>query len=46
MRGFRNFNQEGGGSRSDGWKTVWTAFFGVFFSPKLILQLTEGVQWF
>ena len=39
----------GGGVRSDGRKTVWTTlfFFVLFFySPELILQLTEGVQWF
>ena len=32
----------GGGSRPDRQKTVWTPFF----CPQLILQLTEGVQWF
>ena len=32
------------GSRPDVQKTVWTTFF--FFSPQLILQFTEGVQWF
>ena len=36
----------GGGSKPDGQKTVWTLFFGVFFSPQLILQCTEGVQCF
>ena len=36
-----------GGSRSDGRKTVWTTFFfSFFYSPELILQKTEGVQWF
>ena len=38
-RGSRIFS---GGSTPDGQKTVWTAFF----SPQLILQLTEGVNWF
>ena len=33
----------GGGARPDGQKTAWTTFF---FNPQLILQLTEGVQWF
>ena len=57
MRRIRNFIQGGGGgggggggSRSDGRKTVWTTsgfFFALFFySPELILQLAEGVQWF
>ena len=32
----------GGGSRSDGQKTVLT----MFFSHQLILQFTEGIQWF
>ena len=45
MRGIRIFLfRGGGGSRSDDWKTVWITFF--FYSPELILQLTEGVQWF
>ena len=43
MLGSRNFFQGGGGSRLDGQKTVLTSFF---FSPQLILQFTEGVQWF
>ena len=42
MHGIRNFIQ-GGGVRSHGRKTVWTRFF---YSPEVILQLTEGVQWF
>ena len=52
MHGIRNFihgggGGGGGGSRSDGRKTAWTTFFFFFFySPELILQLTEGVQWF
>ena len=52
MRRIRNFIQGGGGggSRSDGRKTVWTTFFFFFslffYSPELILQLAEGVQWF
>ena len=51
MRGIRIFFIQGGvggGSRSDGWKTVLTTFFFFFFfyTPELILQLTEGVQWF
>ena len=49
MRRIRNFIQGGGGSRSDGRKTVWTTsfFFALsFYSPELILQLAEGVQWF
>ena len=52
MRGIRNFIQGWGGgggglgSRSDSQKTVWTTFFCCFYSPELILQLTEGVQWF
>ena len=46
MRGFRIFCQAGeggGGSMSDGQKTVWTIFF---FSHQLILQFTEWIQWF
>ena len=36
-----------GGSMPDGQKTVWTTFFFCFiFSPQLILQFTEGLQWF
>ena len=51
MRGSRNFFSGGGGgggaSRPDSQKTVWTMFLVVvFFSPQLILQFTEGVQWF
>ena len=50
MRRIRNFIQGGGGSRSDGRKTVWTTSFFFcfvfFYSPELILQLAEGVQWF
>ena len=51
MRRIRNFIQGGGAeNRSDGRKTVWTTsffFFALFFySPELILQLAEGVQWF
>ena len=42
MRGSRNFCQ--GGSRPDGQKTVPEQYG--FFSPQLILQFTEGVQWF
>ena len=36
----------GGGQGLTAKKTVWTTFFFVFFSPELILQLTEGVKWF
>ena len=37
----------GGGSRSDSQKTVWTTFFCCcFYSPELILQLTEGSNGF
>ena len=55
MHGSRNFCVGGGGggggagggggvvSRPNGQKTAWTAGF---FSPQLILQFTEGVQWF
>ena len=32
----------GGGSRTDGQKTVWT----FFFSHQLILEFTEWIQWF
>ena len=28
------------------WATFFFFFFCLFFSPKLILQFTEGVQWF
>ena len=35
-----------GGSRPDSQKTVWTMFFCLFFLVHLILQFTEGVQWF
>ena len=34
-----------GGSRPDGQKTAWYFIF-YFFNPELILQFTEGVQWF
>ena len=50
MRRIRNFIQGGGGGGSDGRKTVWTTFvfflLCFFYSPELILQLAEGVQWF
>ena len=47
----QEFYSGGGGSRSDGRKTVWTTSFFFFllcffYSPELILQLAEGVQWF
>ena len=40
MRGSRNIFR-GGGFRPDGQKTVW-----MFLVLQLILQFTEGVQWF
>ena len=43
MPGPRNFFQRV--SRPNGLKTFWSSFF-FFFSPQLILQFTEGVQWF
>ena len=46
MRGsrifFRGGGGGGGGGRPDGQISVWT----MFFSPQLILQFTEGFQWF
>ena len=47
MRGFRDFIQGvrlGPGPTAG--KQSGQRFFVVFFSPELILQLTEGVQWF
>ena len=38
----QDFISGGWGSRPDGQKTVWTSFF----NPQLILQFTEGIQWF
>ena len=55
MHGIRNFIQGGGrGSGPTAGKQSGQRFFLFFFfffffffhSPKLILQLTEGVQWF
>ena len=51
MRGIRNFIQGGGGVGGPGptaGKHSGQRFFFVlfFYSPELILQLTEGVQWF
>ena len=42
------FLSGGGGreSRPDGQKTAWTKFIFAFFSPRLILQLTEGSNGF
>ena len=42
----KDFFSGGGGLKTDSQKTVRTTFCGVFFSPQLILQFTEGVQWF
>ena len=37
----------GGGVQAQGQKTDWTTHvFYCFFIPQLILQLTEGIQWF
>ena len=52
MRGIRNFIQGGGGGggpgptagKQSGQRCFVFLFF--FYSPELILQLTEGVQWF
>ena len=50
MRGIRNFIQGGGGGGGEGpGPTAGKQpgrFFFFFYSPELILQLTEGVQWF
>ena len=52
MRRIRNFIQGGGGpgptaGKQSGQRFFFSFFFLVFFySPELILQLTEGVQWF
>ena len=49
MRGIRNFIQGGGGPGPTAGKHSGQRFFFFFFffySPELILQLTEGVQWF
>ena len=49
MHGSRN-SYQGVGSKPDGkntaLKTLLVCFFCVFFSPQIILQFTEGVQWF
>ena len=42
MRGSKIFSEIGGLYRPNGQKTVRT----IFFSPQLILQFTEGIQWF
>ena len=51
MRGIRNFSFKGGGGGGvqvrrleNSLDNVFFLFF--FYSPELILQLTEGVQWF
>ena len=54
MRGSRNFRQGGGGGGSltarkqPGQRCFFFFFFffWISFSPQLILQFTEGVQWF
>ena len=54
MRGIRNFIQGGGGgvqvrrpeNSLDNVFFFFFFFFFLFYSPELILQLTEGVQWF
>ena len=47
MRGIRNFIQGGGVQVRRQENTLDNVFFCfVFYSPELILQLTEGVQWF
>ena len=51
MRGSRNFCQGGGGGGGGGSltarKQLGQRFFFLFsFSPQLILQFTEGIQWF
>ena len=35
-----------GGSRPGGQKIDWTMLLLFFLNPQLILQFTEGVQWF
>ena len=39
------FDRGVGGSMPNGQKTAWT-FYLFYFSPQLILQFAEGVQWF
>ena len=47
MRGIRNFIQRwGGGPGPTAENSLDNFFFCIFYSPELILQLTEGVQWF
>ena len=48
MRGIRNFIQGGGGGGAQVRQPENSLdnFFCCFYSPELILQLTEGVQWF
>ena len=53
MRGIRNFIQGGGGvqvrrpeNSLDNVFFLFVFFCLFFYSPELILQLTEGVQWF
>ena len=45
-RGSRNFCQGGPGPTARRHTGQGGLFFGFFFSPQLILQFTEGVQWF
>ena len=52
MRGIRKFIQGGGGGGglgpgpTAGKQSGQRFFFFFFYSPELILQLTEGAQWF
>ena len=46
MRGIRNFIQGGGPGPTAGKQSGQRFLGGFFYSPELILQLTEGVQWF
>ena len=52
MHGIRNFIQGGGGGGGGGGQvrrlenSMDTFFFFFYYSPEVILQLTEGVQWF
>ena len=51
MRGIRNFIQGGGGGpgltagKQSGLR-LFLFFLFFLYSPELILQLTEGIQWF